>query len=289
MITRVVAGLADRPGTDRMLGWAVREAASTGAHLVIVRAEVRRAEVLRAVARGGGPALEEVDPVLARAIREARTALGDDRVGISAEREPAGPALVRAARTGDLVVVGAPTVSGWWGRGSTTYHVMTRALCPVVAIHEPATASAGQGSGRSFPGQVVVGVDGSPAAHAALEFGFAYASQHGIPVVAAMATPHPIEDVWFDDQLLETHLGSEPAEAAILAADVEPWHLKHPDVPVRRAVVGGDAVDALRRVSRDAALLVVGTAAGRTGPLGRVSRSVVERAGCPVAVVRIEP
>jgi nucleotide-binding universal stress UspA family protein len=95
--------------------------------------------------------------------------------------------------------------------------------------------------------------------------------------------------VWFDDQLLETHLGAEPAEAAILAADVEPWHLKHPDVPVRRAVVGGDAVDALRRVSRDAALLVVGTAAGRTGPLGRVSRSVVERAGCPVAVVRIEP
>ena len=75
----------------------------------------------------------------------------------------------------------------------------------------------------------------------------------------------------------------------MLAADVEPWHLKYPDVAVRRAVVGDDAVDGLRRASRDAALLVVGTAAGRTTPLGRVSRSLVERAGCPVAVVRIAP
>ena len=132
-------------------------------------------------------------------------------------------------------------------------------------------------------------MDGSPAAHAALEFAFAYAGQHGIPVVAAMATRHPVEDVWFDDELLETHLGSEPAEAAMLAADVEPWHLKHPDVAVRRAVVGDDAVDGLRRVSRDAALLVVGTAADRTAPLGRVSRSLVEWAGCPVAVVRVAP
>ena len=145
------------------------------------------------------------------------------------------------------------------------------------------------GSARSFRGQVVVGVDGSPAAHAALEFAFAYADEHRVSVVAAMATRHPVEDVWFDDRLLETHLGTEPAEAQMLAADVEPWHLKYPDVAVRRAVVGDDAVDGLRRVSRDAALLVLGTAADRTAPLGRVSRSLVERAGCPVAVVRIAP
>jgi nucleotide-binding universal stress UspA family protein len=287
-MTRIVVGLADRPGLDRMLGWAVAEASATGARLVIVRAEVHRPDVLKAVARGCGPALEEADPVLARAIATARTTLGDARVGVAADRGPAGPVLVRAARTGDLVVVGAPTVSGWWGRGSTTYHVMTRALCPVVAIHDGATETPDHGSGRSFPGQVVVGVDGSPAAHAALEFAFAYADQRRVPVVAAMATRHPVEDVWFDDQLLETHLGSEPVEAAMLAADVEPWHLKHPDVAVRRALVGGDAVDGLRRVSRDAALLVVGTAADHTAPLGRVSRSLVEWAGCPVAVVRPE-
>jgi|KBSSwiStaDraftv2_1062776.scaffolds.fasta_scaffold508019_2 nucleotide-binding universal stress UspA family protein len=289
MMSNVVVGLADRPGVTRMLGWAITEAAASGARLVIVRAEVRRQEVLRAVVRGGGPALDEVDPVLARAMSSARAMLGDDHVGVAADRDSAGPALVRAARAGDLVVVGAPTVSGWWGRGSTAYYVMTRAPCPVAAIHDPVAASSDHGSGRPFPGQVVVGVDGSPAAHAAMEFAFAYAVLHGIPVVAAMATRHPVEDVWFDDHLLETHLGSEPAEAALLAGYAEPWHLKYPDVAVRRAVVGGDAVEGLRRVSRDAALLVVGTAADRTAPLGRVSRSLVEWAGCPVAVVRPQP
>jgi nucleotide-binding universal stress UspA family protein len=289
MTARVVVGLADRVGSNGMLRWTVSEAATTGAQLVIVRAEVRRPEVLKAVARGGGPALQEADPVLAGAIATARAALGDDRVAVSADRDPSGPALVRAARTGDLVVVGAPTVSGWWGRGSTTYHVMTRAICPVVAFHEPRTDSSGQASGRSFGGHVVAGVDGSPAGRAALEFAFVYAGRHGIPLVAVVATRRPDHDVWFDDQLLETHLGAEPPEAATLAAEVEPWHLKHPDVALRRAVVGGEAAEALRRVSRVAALLVVGTKADRAGQLGRVGRSLVERAGCPVAVVRSEP
>ena len=289
MTARVVVGLADRAGSDRMVRWAVAEAAATGALLVIVRAEVRRPEVLRAVARGGGPELEEADPVLAGAIGVARRALGEDRVAVAADRDASGPALVRAARTGDLVVVGAPTVSGWWGRGSTTYHVMTRALCPVVAIHGPETASSGQAPGRSFHGHVVAGVDGSPAGRDALEFAFSYAGRHGIPLVAVVATRHPVNDVWFDDQMLETHLGAEPPEAAMLAAEVEPWHLKHPDVLVRRAIVGGEAAEALRRVSRDAALLVVGTEADRVSPLGRVSRSLVERADCPVAVVRSAP
>jgi nucleotide-binding universal stress UspA family protein len=285
MMSRVIVGLADRPGANRTLGWAIAEATATGARLVIVRAEVRRPSLLKAVARGVDSELEEADPVLARAISMARQALGDDRVCVAADRDFAGPALVRAARSGDLVVVGAPTVSGWWGRGSTTYHVMTRALCPVVAVHDPSTTR--HASGRSFHGQVVVGVDGSPAAHAALEFAFTYAQKHRIPVVAAMTTRHHVEDVWFDDQLHETHLGSELPEAAMLAADVEPWHLKYPDVPVRRAVVGADAVGGLRRVSGGARLLVVGTAADRTAPLGRVSRSLVEWADCPVAVVRI--
>ena len=288
-MTRVVVGLAglarlaQKPGLDHVLDWALREAEATGARLVIVRAEVRRPEVLAAVARGGGAQLEEADPVLARAVTRARTTLGADRVDVMADRDRAGPVLVQAARMGDLVVVGAPTVSGWWGRGSTTYHVMTRAMCPVVAVHQ-VEADLGD---RPFRGQVVVGADGSPAGHAAVAFAFAYADRRQLPVVAATTCAHPVQDVWFDDQFLETHLGAEPAEAAMLAGDIEPWHLKHPDVAVRRAVVGGgDAVAGLRRVCAGAALLVVGTAADRTARLGQVSRSLVERADCPVAVVR---
>jgi nucleotide-binding universal stress UspA family protein len=288
-MSRIIVGLADRPGMDRTLGWAVAEAAATGARLVIVRAEVRRPSILKAVACGFAPALEEADPLLARAIDVARTTL-DDRVAVTAHRDSAGSVLVSSARTGDLVVLGAPTVSGWWGRGSTTYHVMTRAPCPVVAVHDPVMGTSDYGSGPSLSGHVVVGVDGSPAAaNAGLAFGFTYANQHRMPVVAATATRHSVEDAWFDDQFLEAKVGSEPAEASKLAADVEPWHLKYPDVAVRRAVVCDDAVDGLRRVSRDAALLVIGTAADRMAPLGRVSRSLVEWSGCPVAVVRTAP
>jgi nucleotide-binding universal stress UspA family protein len=287
MAPRVVVGLADRPGMDGVLAWGLDEAAATGARLVIVRAEVRSIGTLRAVARDDRSALHDDDPFLARAVTTARGRLPDDRLGVVADRDLAGSALVRAARAGDLVVLGAPTVSGWWGRGSTTYHVMTRALCPVVAVHDPSPTTVDDGVGHYFHGQVVVGVDGSPAADAALEFAFAYADRHRIAVVAATAAAHPVEDVWFDDQLLETHLGFEPPGAAMLGARVEPWHLKHPEVAVRRAVVAGDVVDGLRRASHHAALLVVGTAANRLSSLGRVSQALVERAGCPVAVVRI--
>ena len=96
-MAQVLVGLAERPSMDRTLAWAIAEAAATGAGLVIVRAEVRHTSLLTAVAHGGGPALEGADPVLARAIATARAALGDDRVGVVADRDPAGAVLVRAA------------------------------------------------------------------------------------------------------------------------------------------------------------------------------------------------
>jgi nucleotide-binding universal stress UspA family protein len=60
-------------------------------------------------------------------------------------------------------------------------------------------------------------------------------------------------------------------------------------VTMYRIVVGVDGSDGGRQALHWAALLVAATAAESTAPLGRVSRSLVERAGCPVAVVRITP
>jgi nucleotide-binding universal stress UspA family protein len=71
-----------------------------------------------------------------------------------------------------------------------------------------------------------------------------------------------------------------------LAHEVEPWHLKHPAVPVKRALVGGAPLEGLRRVSHAAAMLVVGTAGGSHSPLGSVSHGLIESASCPVAIVR---
>lgn len=286
-----MVGLADVPGAGATLAWAMREATLRHAPLIVVRAGVARSDVLGAVASGSVRTLELVDPALARAVGAARRSMGEDRVGIVVDRDSPGAVLVGVARTGDVLVVGAPTRGGWWARGSTTYHVITRAFCPVIVVHEPQSPAPRrrQGIGSFFHNHVVVGVDGSPAARSALEYGFHYAVDHGLPLVAVTAIRRADTDVWFDDTMLETHLASEPEAAAALSAELEAWHLKFPEVPVKRALVGGDPVEGLRRVARGAALLAVGTAGSRHVQLGSVSRGVVEHADCPVAVIRSAP
>src|SRR5690349_22103808 len=103
-MSRVILGLADRPQMDHTLGWAITEAVTTGADLVIVRAEVHATALLTALARGAGAALAEADPALARAVATARRRLGDDRVAVTADRDSAGAVLVAAAHAGDLLV-----------------------------------------------------------------------------------------------------------------------------------------------------------------------------------------
>jgi nucleotide-binding universal stress UspA family protein len=286
----VVVGVSDSPANARTLAWAVGEAAETGAELVVTRADVHKPEIWGAVARGSLQALEIVDRILARAVAAARTRLGDDRVRIVVDRDPAGELLVRRAGPGDLIVLGAPGHSGWWARGSTTYYAATHASCPVVVVHTTATEPAdADGIGTFFHDHVVAGVDGSPAARDALGFAFAFAAEHGQPLVAVAAGRHIDNDVWFDDTVLETHLASDPETAKALAAEVEPWHHKYPAVNVKRALVAGSPADGLRRISAAAALLVVGTAGTGPAAMGSVSRSLVGHASCPVAIVRELP
>jgi nucleotide-binding universal stress UspA family protein len=115
---------------------------------------------------------------------------------------------------------------------------------------------------------------------------FSFAAAHHVPLVAVTVTPHVDQDVWFDDAWLETHLGTDPEPAAAMADELEPWHLKYPGVPVKRALVAGRPADALRRVANNAFALMVGTAGTAFQPLGSVTRSLMESATCPVVVVR---
>jgi nucleotide-binding universal stress UspA family protein len=155
----------------------------------------------------------------------------------------------------------------------------------VVVVHE-ATPSDVTGLGSIFRDHVVVGVDGSPAAREALEFAFAFAADHRRPLVAAMVGAHHENDVWFDDTMMETHLDGDPEAARALQAEVEPWHHKFPEVEIKRALIAGAPVDGLRRIGATAALLVVGTAGDGPAAMGSVSRGLVDRAPCPVAIVK---
>ena len=241
----------------------MREASRSGAELVVVRAGVPKGTALGSLARNGIRALELVDPALARAVGAARLALGEDRVTIVVDRDPPGPVLVRLARSDDLVVVGAPERPGWWARVSTTHHVATRAGCPVVVVHSAGPA------GRA---PVVIGLDGSPASRSAIEEGFVFASARGLPVQAVIVPT-----------VVATATGDDPTEA--VAAELEPWHLKFPEVALTTAVLPGRPADALRRSATGAALLVVGATGTGLARLGTVTRELIERAPSPVAVV----
>lgn len=294
----VVLGASDSAANAGTLAWAVREAADTGAELMVARGEVNQPETWGAVARGTLRALEIVDRSLARAVAAARTRLGDQRVAVVVDRDRPGELLVRRARPGDLIVLGAPRHAGWWARASTTYYAATHAPCPVIVVHDPEPQSGHNpvrpevgGIGTFFHGHVVVGVDGSPAARGALAFGFAFAAEHRRPLVAVRVGAQLHNDVWFDDTTLETHLANDPGpaqalSAQALSAEVEPWHHAYPAVEVKRALVAGSPVEALRRISAAAALLVVGTAGTGPSAMGSVSRGLVDRAPCPVAIVR---
>jgi hypothetical protein len=75
------------------------------------------------------------------------------------------------------------------------------------------------------------------------------------------------DDLWVDDEMLETHLTSEPPELAMLAAEVEPWSHEYPTVPVKRAVYADRPLPGLLRAATGARLLVVGHRGH--GPLAR--------------------
>jgi len=78
-------------------------------------------------------------------------------------------------------------------------------------------------------------------------------------------------------------------ESALISELLAGWTDRYPDVPVERQVVRGDPVVELLEQSGHASLLVVGSR-GRGGfiglLLGSVSRRILKRATCPVAVVR---
>ncbi|MGW0434493.1 universal stress protein [Micromonospora sp. NPDC003197] len=260
------------------LAWATEQAAATRAALVLCHACPPGSAL---AGRGPGTPirlLELFDPALARAVASTRTRLGDARVRLRLLPGDPGDLLVANARDADLLVIGLSGATASDSAASLTRRVATQAPCTVV-VARPTSA----GTDAAFAGHVVVGVDPTIAGHAALEFGFRYADTHRLPLAAVRVTP-------------VGQLPIDPADLALLAAEVDPWLHKYPEVPVRQAEFVGDPGPALLRAATGARLLVVGdhgrdvppplaSSWAPVTPLGEVSGSVIDHANCPVAVV----
>ena len=136
------------------------------------------------------------------------------------------------------------------------------------------------------PRTIVVGVDDSPAAHAAVRWAAREAQQRSaglllVHVYNAMPAPilaGPVPQQAFDDVRLLAQ-GVTDAAAASVPAGVE----------VRTRTVAGAPGLVLEELSADAELLVVGGSAHHSAPvrlaLGSVAQHCVNHARCPVVVI----
>jgi nucleotide-binding universal stress UspA family protein len=157
--------------------------------------------------------------------------------------------------------------------------VVSRSSVSVVIIPAEVRAT-GQG--------IVVGVDGSPASLAAVEFAAKEADRLGEPltVVYAWRVPAP-----WTIATIEVDWPIDPGDAdrIVLAESIAGLPEKYPDLQVTEDMNASLPVDALIGAATGARMLVVGTH-GRTGFarfwLGSVSHQLILAMPCPLAVIR---
>ncbi|MFB9881685.1 universal stress protein [Planobispora siamensis] len=276
----VVVGVDDSASGGTALEWAAAEADVRGVPLTVCHAwrwPYRRwpGEVVpTGLARR--PALRMLDHCAAWARRRhpgltVRTLL------------PEGPTvetLTELTRTAELLVVGTRDRGGVAGLhpGSVSSQVAAHAHGPVVVVRG--------GSGPRAERAVVVGFDGSPGSHAALDFAAREACLRGVPLRVVTATGEGGHDLFPGHEMERLEVGGR------LRAELAPWlhgsprlriHFEFTDHPPRRA---------LSDAARDALLLVVGSRGLgelRSVLLGSVSHAMVHHAPCPVAVVHRAP
>ncbi|WP_431948966.1 universal stress protein [Actinacidiphila sp. bgisy167] len=223
--------------------------------------------------------------LVAEAVERARSTAPDIDVTHAVVTGEPLTVLEAQSRTAELVVVGSRGVGGFVGLllGSTAVHLAAHGHCPVMVVREP-----------GGDGPVLLGVDGSPAGAAAVDFAFAEVELRGAELLALHAwtpwnTPVPppppapaLPYAGKPGELADT-------EECLVAEAIAGRRERHPGVVVRTKAVRGRTRETLIEASRTAQLLVVG-ARGRGGftglLLGSVSQALLHHAHCPVTVVR---
>lgn len=171
------------------------------------------------------------------------------------------------------VVVGHRGLGGFKGLllGSVGLHTVGYASGPVVVVRD---------GDRTERGEVVVGIDPSEHADAALAYAFDAAAVRGarVRVVHAWCPP--------EGRYAVVEVG-ELGRAAGQAVHeiVTRWQERFPQVAVDETIVRDHPVTALRDTSTRADLAVVSARGHSAVRLGSVSHGLIHRAGCPVAVI----
>jgi nucleotide-binding universal stress UspA family protein len=191
---------------------------------------------------------------------------------------PAADALLGEAADAELVVVGSPE-GARLGSGSPAVQVPARSPRPTVVVRDP-------GSGTE--GRVVVGVDGSAAAEAALEFAIEQAALRGWQVDAVFGAWQPSALADTEMALCADRVELARVCEAKLRSCIELWQEKYPSVEVRASVVLKEPCNALLSAVKGADLVVVGDRGDRglhPHLLGATTLTMLRASPCSVAVV----
>lgn len=202
---------------------------------------------------------------------------------------PAG-VLIEESVGAHMIVLGSRGLGGFpeLRAGSVAVAVSEHARCPVVVVRGSRV-----GDPPPVDGPVLVGVDGSPASDAAVEFAFDAAAAQGAELIAL----HGWNDVSFDGVWTRVPLAVDRRAIAeqhlrLLDDSLAGWREKYPEVPVRGLVVRDQPVRGLLRAAEEAGarMIVVGARGIGDGVagmgIGSTSRTLLYHAECPVAVVR---
>lgn len=277
----VVVGVDGSEQSDRAVRFAVAEARRRHAGLLLVHAVHLTA-----------PMASELPYFRVEAFTEVGRRLVDDAERLALDLDPGieiSKSVRADSRVGMLVDAGAHAsaiVLGHRSRslpsrvltGSTTTGVAARAHCPVISVPESWIED-------SDLGRIVVGVEGSDAAHDALDLGFREARRRGAALVAmhAWRLPMAYESAGFA-AMVEDWMAFAAEE---MDRTLTPFREAYPDVKVEVDLRHGFAGPALLNATEDADLIVVGRR-GHGSPwgiyLGSLARMLIREGKCPIEV-----
>ncbi|MFD8325532.1 universal stress protein [Streptomyces lydicus] len=278
----VVVGIESHAHHRVPLAWAADEAARRRLPLVVVHAHGMPTPT---GAEGRLPSWQKwhdtadraAEETLAEAVSFAESRHPELAVsGLLAEGEPAWVLREQGAEA-QMIVLGSRKLSArqeLFTAASVALPVTAHARCPVVVVRE------WEHAGVEEP-YLVVGVDGSPASQAAVDFAFEEAELRGAQVRALSVWQRPLLGVLDEEAAL-----GECRETLYEA--VAGRRESHPDVALHHEVMTGHPVEVLVRESRHALALVTGTRGlgGFAGMLlGSVSQGALHHAQCPVVTV----
>lgn len=294
---RIVVGVDGSPGSRGALAHALLAAVRRGADVEVVSSYVIEAGYF-----GGAPLdlpdddaighdlQTRVSAMVAEVLDELSESFGpgirDVDVRLLVARTLPAHALIERSEGAALLVVGSRGRGAMRSAllGSVALHCATHAHCPVLVVHPTAP-------GTRPTGRVVVGMDDSEGAKAALAAAVEEAARTGAEVEALVS--YVAADYWTDlfevvvPTPEEIQWNLEQRTAPVVEEVLAPRRAA--SVPnVRTRVVEGPAGEALVHAARSADLLVVGSrgrGAFRGLLLGSVALHCVMHAPCPVLVV----